>query len=475
VEVARQAERLAATVGNVAANIYIKQAQDQYTTAEIQVKAAEAKFATELSSNQDETTYNQSLEKLKAATAKLRPKNPLAASNYDNYIASKSVDWDKSVKAAMKDRLEDKWEVKADILEKEYIESGEEADYTKHMLAGVALYKRDESQTKKRMAKAKEGAEKEEALRRIRANPEEFKRTLKNDKSPMLEDLPSVNNDTGKMMWAKNIAEGAIADIKIAKGALTIQQESILNKAAADPKTTTDFMERKISQSDGLTPEQKITAMNKYTAARQTMARGGGNPYIKTDNWELYSQFRERAANGTITQQEIMDNVGPGGFSWPEAERLISVLNGKSSSSEAFEDTAAAKNLTSQVKAMLPVTGTLVDREDVALNQFATQKGLGLLEDAIQNNSKWTDREKKEEALRIGRRIEQEYDSGVLELELERVVEMTTEQRAFVGKGLAPSEFKGRGIPQPKTKAEFNKLSSGTIFIDPDGVRRRKP
>jgi len=173
--------------------------------------------------------------------------------------------------------------------------------------------------------------------------------------------------------------------------------------------------------------------------------------------------------------QEIMDNVGPGGFSWPEAERLISVLNGKSSSSEAFEDTAAAKNLTSQVKAMLPVTGTLVDREDVALNQFATQKGLGLLEDAIQNNSKWTDREKKEEALRIGRRIEQEYDSGVLELELERVVEMTTEQRAFVGKGLAPSEFKGRGIPQPKTKAEFNKLSSGTIFIDPDGVRRRKP
>jgi len=30
-------------------------------------------------------------------------------------------------------------------------------------------------------------------------------------------------------------------------------------------------------------------------------------------------------------------------------------------------------------------------------------------------------------------------------------------------------------IPSPKTKAEFDALPSGTEFIDPTGVRRRKP
>jgi hypothetical protein len=71
------------------------------------------------------------------------------------------------------------------------------------------------------------------------------------------------------MMAMKNIAEGFVNEQKLDRGRLTLEQEMAINKAAADPNTETEFMEKKISQSDGLTPEQKINAMNKYTAARR--------------------------------------------------------------------------------------------------------------------------------------------------------------------------------------------------------------
>ncbi len=470
-EVFEQIGNLAATVGDVAVKIHLQQAQDQFSTAQIQIKQAEENHAVALRKEQDESKYPAMLEKHKATVNKFRPKNPLAAKDFDTLVAGKSIEWGKASINAMEDRLLDKWEVKADVLEQEFIETGDEAAYIEHMTRGVQLHNQDESQTLRRVEEAKKKADRNIWINKARTDPEKLLDSVKIvDGQEQIGLIPELK-DHGVIMEVINIAKGSIADQTIEKGRITIDQTARLHQAAADPNTKVAEYEAKIQQSDALTPEQKITAMNKFTQARSIMAVGGDNSYTKTQNWTLYSDHRERAAKRTITEQEIMDSVGPRGYAWKEAERLLKIISGESSSSKAFEESAAAKNLTAQIKAMLPVTGPSVDITDVALNQFANQRGLGLLEDAIRENPNWTDREKKEEALRIGRQLEREYDDGTLELSMERALEMTTEELAQeIERDLNKinlSEIKRFGIPRPRTKAEYDALPKGTTYIHP--------
>ena len=470
-EVFRQLGNLAATGGDIAVKLYVQQAQDQFSTAQIQTKQAEADYAASLSKELDESKYPGMLKKYEASIKEFRPKNPLAAHDFDGYIANKSVEWGKANTQAMEDRLLDKWEVKADILEKEFIETGDEIAYVEHMGKGVQLHGQDESQSLRRVEAARGKADRRIWLDTAKSRPEELLDSVKTvDGKERIGLLPGLT-DPGVILEIKNIAKGSIADQIIEKGRLSIETQARLSEAAADPNTDVGEYQIKIQQSDGLTDEQKINAMDKFVKSRRIMAAGGDNSYTRTQNWTLYSNHRERAAKRTITEQEIMDNVGPGGYSWPEAERLLKIISGESSSSKAFEESAAAKNLTAQIKAMLPVTGTTIDRTDVALNQFATQRGLGLLEDAIQRNPDWTDREKKEEALRIGRQLEREYDNGTLELSMERALEMTTEELAKeIERDLnkiSLSEIRRFGIPRPRTKAEYDALPKGTTYIHP--------
>lgn len=478
-DVWRQIGNLAATGMDVATKLYVQQAEDQLQEAVLQAEEEDRQLANRLRTNTDESTYDAELEKTLQIKKKYRPKNNMAGRGYDSYLKSITPSLREGIKESKQARLTNKYFDSRDIVRDKAIETGNLRQLEVKNKIGVSLGYTDEKEAGRYYRDAEQKAQYDEALRRVEDNPEGYKNAK--DKQVFLEGLNTVTSDPGKMMAMNNIAKGFIAEREIEKGRITLAQTATIKKAATDPVVTVDFMQKKIAQSDGLTPEQKITSMNLFTQSRQTMARGGSNAYTTTENWSLYSEHRERAAKRTITEQEIMDNVGPGGYSWPQAEKLIGIINGKDSSSKAFEDSAAAKNLTAQIKAMLPVTGAIIDRTDIALNQFANQRGLSLLEDAIQNNPNWTDREKKEEALRIGRQLEREYDDGTLELGLERALEMTTEQRARqIEQDLNKinlSEIKklGRGIPQPKTKAEFDKLSSGTIFIDPDGVRRRKP
>jgi len=210
-------------------------------------------------------------------------------------------------------------------------------------------------------------------------------------------------------------------------------------------------------------------ALNKYRNAFSILNETGTNVFTTTQNWSLYNDHRKRAASKSITEKEIMDSVGVNGYSWTQAEHLLTVLNGKSSLAKAFEDSAAAKNL-------ITLTKDLYDPiKDAEMSQFVNQRGLGLLEDWIDNNPDATDREKKERALIIGRQLQDEDESGLLELGLEAVIKPKAPITGEDFDKIDLSEIKRFSKKKGITKAEFDKLPSGAIFIAPDGKKRRKP
>lgn len=467
-DVWRQIGNLARTGTDVATKIYVQQAEDQLQEAILQAEEEDRQLANRIRTNTDESTYDAEFEKSLQIKKKYRPKNPTAGRGYDSYLKSISPQIREGIKESKQIRLKNKWWDSRDIVRDKYIQTNNPKGLMVKNKLGISLGHTDEKEAGRYFRKAEILAQEEAAFSRIFDDPEGYLDADEKGKREILAGLNTVVDDRGKLMQMDNIALGYISDERIEKGRITLAQTATIKKAATDPAVTVDFMQRKIAQSDGLTPEQKINAMNLFTQSRQTMARGGGNAYTTTENWGLYSDHRERAAKRTITEQEIMDSVGPGGYSWPQAEKLIGIINGKDSSSKAFEDSVAAKNL-------IAIIGLRIadpkDEDEIELSQFATQRGLGLLEDAFQNKPDWSDREKKEEALRIGRQLEREYDDGTLELELERALEMTTKQRAQVTDRdsifILASKANLAGIPNPKTKAEYDALPVGTTYIHP--------
>jgi len=439
-------------MGNKFEELHIKQAYDQLSTAKLQSMQDETQFASDLNKEMDESKYDAMLSRFEASQNKLNPKNPLAAKLWNRYNIQQSLTRKKNTEDAKHDRLANKWEVTRDGLAAEA-----EQDYAKmpmlkgHVAVGIGAKYTEQAEGERFFQKAEELAQYKEATRRVRANPDGYLDSLKKGKPPILEDLPTVVNDPLKMMAVRNNAEGRKSEIELEKGRITLKQTAAIKKAAAGSAADIASMEAKISQSDALTVEQKITAMKEFNATRRVMAKGGNNAYTTTENEQLYTDHRRRAASKSITEQEIIDNVGPGGYSWPRAEKLISIIKGTSSSAKAFEESAAAKNL-------IALTKDIADPvKDAELSQFVIQRGLGYLEDFIEGNPDATDREKKEAALRIGRQLQLEDESGTLESVLESTII-----------NYQPPKL---GI----TKAEFDKLPSGSIFIAPDGKRRRKP
>ena len=438
-------------------NLHLKQVEDQYSAAEIQSMELDADYAKELNEEQDETKYDDMLEKHIAAKKKLRPKNSTAAKLWDRYMAKDAINLKRNNEEAKHDRLKSKYEISRDKLKQER----KIPELKRKIEKGIGLgYEKDEAEAWKYFRVAEHLAEREKMESMAGDNPELF---MKNVNSPETMKKYYPKSIPADFAYVHGLAKAALSEEIAEKGRLTLKQTATIKKAATDDTITAEFMGKKISQSDMLTPEQQITAMKLYAESRRVMAAGGSNAYTTTENESLYTEHRRRAATKTITEQEIIDNVGPGGYSWPRAEKLISVINGKSSSAKAFEESAAAKDL----KAVIEVE--LDPKDDAELHRFATNKYSGILEDAIQNND-WTNSEMKMQALRVGRQFDQDYSDGTLEQELEDTLLDKPEifSKLKSGKFIKPGK---KGI----TKAEFDKLPSGAIFLAPDGKRRRKP
>jgi len=454
----QKAAESAAEAGKVFEDWYLENEQNKFSTSQVQVAAEETKLANALNDEMDPEKFDGIGLLYETKFQKLRPEGDgPAAQAFDLAQAKQRIVREQSVHKAKGDRTRVVALVNLDIAEQQFIETFIGTNFLEQAESYIFLRPKEEAVIRRRVEKATATAERDEALRRIKRDPEGYLDSLKKGSPPILEDLPTVSNDPGKMQEMRNNALGYIDAERIEKGRLTLTQTARIKKAGTDLTVDMDDYRKKVWESDGLSNEQKENAWNLFTQSRGTMARGGSNAYTTTENWILYGELRVRAANKAITKQEIFDNVGPGGISWPKAEGLIKIIDGKDSSAKAFEDSGAAENLTAQIDAFLP-TGRDEDRIDVALNQFATQRGLGLLEDAIENNPDWTDREKKEEALRIGQRLEREENDGTLELGMEAAINISSPE---LFSKLKPSEFE-RPV---NSLDEIEKLAPGTVFF----------
>jgi len=475
-------------MGNKFEELHIKQAYDQLSTAKLQSMQDETQFASDLNKEMDESKYDAMLSRFEASQNKLNPKNPLGAKLWNRYNIQQSLARKKNTEDAKHDRLANKWEVKRDGLAAEA-----EQDYAKmtilkgHLAVGIGARYTEQAEGERFFQAAKELAQYKEATRRVRANPEGYLDSLKKGKPPILEDLDTVVNDPLKMMAVRNNAEGRKSEIEIEKGRITLKQTAAIKKAAAGSDADIASMEAKISQSDALTVEQKITAMKEFNATRRVMAKGGNNAYTTTENWELYVEYRRRAASKTITEKEIIDKIGPDGYSHIQGERLLSILKGTSSSAKAFEESASAETLKELITGIPLVEGG----EDIEGNPlipvskntkfFATKMGYRMLEDKFNDHPDWTAREKDEEAIKVFNRLERMIKAGEIEIKAENLPKTpeTLEQRSFAKKGLAPGEFKKpKGMPSKKTftDKDYAALKSGDEFTDPEtGKKYRKP
>jgi len=194
---------------------------------------------------------------------------------------------------------------------------------------------------------------------------------------------------------------------------------------------------------DTLGSDWHTDALNKLKNANTILNDTGVNAYTTTVNPIKFGEIRDKILDGTIKgEKEIRDNVGPDGYSIAQEKYLLDLYNGSESSAKAFEDSAAAQNLKALIKYNIAE-----EKDEPDIYQFATQRGLGLLQDAI--TPEMTDREKKEAALRIGRQLEREYEDGMLEEALEKVI-----------KGPLYSKLKPSGFIKPGAKKRILKTAT---------------
>jgi len=158
-----------------------------------------------------------------------------------------------------------------------------------------------------------------------------------------------------------------------------------------------------------------IDVLNKYQNAVTILNKNGINVYKETQNWELYWDDYQKAIDGQISERDSRSHVGVNGYSVAQFKDIKSILDGTGSKAKAFEDSAAAQNLMDIIAVDYP------KKDEPEMYQFAAQRYLGILQDWIVNNPDATDREKKEQALRIGRQFNREDTKGILGAELKSI------------------------------------------------------
>jgi hypothetical protein len=393
----KQVGNLAQAAGSTINTVYLLQAEQQFMDATLKAEEEITRFGQSLNENQDEDTYQAELDKSIGTARKFSPKNTLAARNYDNWLRKQSISWKRATEDARQRKIVNKWKATELDLENKAKNTGSTAPLYVHLNTGVALGYMDQDDAQRIIIDTENIVKYNRAMDVAKTRPEELLDSVKTvNGKEHIGILPDIT-DTGQIMAIKNIAKGAIQDAKIEMGRLKLETTSRLKQYAADPNVDTDMMETKITQSDALSPAQKIEAMSEWRQARNIMAKGGQNPYTTTQNWELYNEDRRKVTSEDITEQEIIDHVGPKGYSWPQAEHLISVLNGKSSKASAFEDSSAAKLLIEMIDGY---SDTMKVPKEVI--PVLRNKALRLLQDSIDGSEKvMTKRQKEETALRI--------------------------------------------------------------------------
>ena len=470
----REFQKLVADAENEWSKRRLKQIDSQISEYKIRYAEEVEKFSASLDKNQDESTYPAELEKFNNNVRSFLPKDRIASAAADLYARGKIPFHQKTIRMLQDAKLEDKWFAGLGALEVR-VRDGDASlpEYKVENMKGVALGHITRTVAEENVRKLTDNVEydrmmayskSKEGSRKVLETYSTEGGTIKIGAFPDLK-------DPGKVMVMKNLAMGAIGEEERIKELLITGSNQSMSKDAIDFSISPIQKWKEIQQLD-TGDDEKIVLFDKFVKARQKIVSGLGNPFNTTTDEIVRKDMMERARSKTLPYKEINDAEGIS-ISTPDAVEMRKTLEDKDDKSKSFQESEAAKNLIDQIDALLP-KGAKAEREEVALNQIASDRGLGILRSSIENNPDWTLQQKNEEALRIGRRLERELEDGVLEEVRDGILkktEITQDKGFYRKKGLAVSPFMKKGI----TKAKFDKLPSGAIFIAPDGKRRRKP
>jgi hypothetical protein len=176
-ELWRQVGRLAGTVGEMGMKLHLQQAEIQYQDLQYQDSLLKAEneitsLSDRLRQNQDEDTYDAELNKSVQTINKFRPKNPLAAREYDAWVRRQTPEWKQDVKKAKEIRLNNKWVAMRDTLAEQAIDTGGLTKLQVHLASGIALGRTNVAAAGAFLRKTENAAEYNMGLNWALTNPE---------------------------------------------------------------------------------------------------------------------------------------------------------------------------------------------------------------------------------------------------------------------------------------------------------------
>jgi hypothetical protein len=221
------------------------------------------------------------------------------------------------------------------------------------------------------------------------------------------------------LTWIQGVAQDALnignrqKQLKLNKYSGMIHQlaadsiDSIGKNISPDQTTTVPAVIKKIISLD-LEPQETTALLDEYNDAVKVWGQSGVNPYKETMNYTVKEQMKNDAIDGKLTEKQIRDAIGRD-ISSSDADELRRLIKGEGAS-KALENTAAGKILDDLWNGYQKESFEKTEKID-----WLKEESLRLLEDAIAGNPDMTDREKKEQSMRIYLNLKIRAEAGNIE------------------------------------------------------------
>lgn len=395
-------------------------------------------------------------------------KSGLAARNYQTWLNNALPGIEQGIRNQVRRVQVDDWHALGSELQAEAIRTGNVSAVMEYYRDGVKngtisntdatnLIRQTQHDASLRAAQEFAWRSPEEVLQRLRDNPAGLK------EFPILTDPDD---------WARvrNFAVMRKNDLANKFDSAQIQENQGLWDLLQKKETTTKDILGFIDGMGTATPSEKQTLFKSSSATFKAIQAGRGNPLMVRQNGAKYWELYQATVDGTATEKDWRKAVNKGQITVNDYKEGVNIIEDLTPKDQVADQVEAGRDLDRYINAIR------VTRFRGTALESARLKGQRWLEDKIKESRiagrPLTGTALDAEVIRIGRRVEWEIDN----LEAEEI---------FPTPGVDSQEFNRRTalepIPVPvlqtiTTQAEFNKLPSGTEFIDAnDGKRYRKP
>jgi hypothetical protein len=327
-ELWQQVGRLAGAVGEIGMKLHIQQAEIQYQDSLLKAEEEILSLSDRLRQNQDEDTYDAELNKSIQSINKFKPKNPLAARDYDAWVKRQTPGWKQDVKKAKEIRLNNKWTAMRDTLAEQAVDTGGLTKLKTHLATGVALGRTNVAAANKYLQTITKKALYEMGINDATANPQVFLESIsiKNGKKHSSRH-PELA--TGELMALSNIAEGEIGNIK--------RRDEIAHAALFDNVTKLGMngepfekVKARIQQTVGISDKIKNKLMSTYASAFSLWDEEKVNAWRITQDYNALFDMQVKISSGQpVSELDILKAQIAGGkvnFSRPDALNLMNQL-----------------------------------------------------------------------------------------------------------------------------------------------------